>query len=193
MLPRLQYLTIENVVEYTSASIPLAVVAFLIIYALKAVVMVIPIPVLYVAAGVIFPWTWALAVTCMGLIVALTLGYLNGRGLGEDKVEEFIKKHPKVEAFLKDRGDNLSYLCFLSRLIPLPFDLLSMLYGAIKMPFSKYVTMSLLGVTPKAIPFILTATHISNPLSPEFIAPFTISLLIILGILVLQKNKKKSF
>ena len=192
MFPRLQYLTVENVVTYTATSKSLAIIIFLIIYALKAMIMIIPVPVLYVSAGIVFPLSWALIVTYVGLVITLTIGYLNGRGLGQDKVNEFISSHPKVKKFLKDGSDNLTFLCFLSRLIPLPFDLFSMLYGAIEIPFSKYITMSLLGVTPKAIPFILTATHIHNPLSAEFIVPFSASLLVILGVLLLQKNKRSS-
>ena len=180
VLPRLPYITVENLVENTSNSISLAVISFLLIYALKAIVMVIPIPVLYIAAGIIFSLPWAIIITYLGLSVALSIGYLNGRRLGKEKVTDLINKHVKGKRILKKKTDNLDNLCFLSRLLPLPFDLLSMFYGAVKMPFKKYIIMSLLGVTPKVIPFILTSTHIANPLSFAFIAPFFLSLIVIL-------------
>jgi len=189
MIFEFRYVTVENLVEHVSDSIFLAIISFLLIYAVKAVVMIIPVPVLYVAAGIVFPLPWAIVVSYLGLIIALSVGYFNGRRLGEKKVTVLINKHIKLENVLKGKMRNLDHLCFLSRFIPLPFDLLSMFYGALKMPFDKYLTMSLLGVTPKVITFILTSTYISKPWSIEFMIPFILSLTVVLvGIFIHAKN-----
>jgi len=190
LLPRIQYLTIDGIVEYTPTSPLVAFAVFMFIYAVKAVVMVVPISVLYVASGIVFPFYQAILITGVGVSVAMTIGYLNGRHLGYLKVQKFICKYPKVGVLLDDKRGNILYLCFLSRLIPFPFDLVSMFHGAVSLPFGKYVLMSLLGIAPKAIPLILTASHVTDMQSPQFITSLVISLGIVFGIVILQKKLK---
>ena len=192
IMPHLQFFSIENIVNYAPSSIPLAALVFLLIYTLKSVVMVIPIPVLYISAGIVFPLEWAVAITYLGLIIALSIGYVVGKRLGENKVNRIYARHQKIAGFLDSRKDNLSSLCFTCRVLPVPFDLFSMFCGALKMPFGKYIFVSLLGLTPKALPFIFTGASIGDPLSIEFLAPFSISFIIMLIVFnIYQKQNEK--
>lgn len=178
--PGLSSLSPEELLSYTPKSLILAALALWGIYCVKAVIMVIPVVALYVAAGIVFPTGYAILVTCIGLVIELTIGYYSGRWLGEKKVQETISRRPRISEFLGSRRDNLSLLCFISRIIPIPFDLLSMFLGSVRMPFVKYVLVSLLGLTPVMIPTVLVGESISNPLSPEFLLPFGASLIIVI-------------
>jgi len=169
--------------------IALTSVAFLAVYAIKAVVMIIPAPALYIAAGVAFPIGWALIITYLGLIISLSVGYFNGKKLGEKRATELISKNRKVADFLESKLDRLSYLCFISRILPFPKDLFSMLYGAIGMPFYKYIAISLMGMSPIMIPNVLVGHSIGTPISPEFLIPFGISLAVALVVFILYKGQ----
>ena len=163
ILPNLRMVSVENIVASTPASLPLAVLSFLIIFSVKSVVMLIPITVLYISVGIVFPYGgWAYMVAYLGVLLALSIGYFNGKRLGEDKVESLISRYPKMERFMEKRRENFTYLCFFSRLIPFPFDVFSMFSGAIKVPFVRYLVLSLLGLTPKLILFVFTGITIAR-------------------------------
>ena len=152
-------LSYEDIVNYAPASIPLAALCFFVIYAIKAVVMVIPVTLLYVAAGIVFTDGLAIAVTYLGLMIALSIGYLLGKVLGREKVHKMIEKRIKIKNILY-RNYNIMSLCFLSRLLPLPLDLPSMFYGAIGMAFHKYIISSLLGLTPLLVSCVIASEYV---------------------------------
>ena len=162
ILSNLRWISVENIVASTPASIPLAVLSFMIIFSVKAVVMLIPITMLYISVGIVFPLGWAYTIAYVGVILALSIGYFNGKRLGQDKVESLIGRYPKVENFMEKNRENLTYLCFFSRLIPFPFDVFSMFSGATKVPFVRYLVLSLFGLTPKLILFVFTGMTIAR-------------------------------
>jgi len=162
ILPNLRLVSVENIVASTPASLPLAVLSFILFFSVKAVVMFIPITVLYISVGIVFPFGWAYIISYIGVILSLSIGYFNGKRLGEDKVEKLISKYPKIGSFVERRRGNLTYLCFFSRLIPFPFDIFSMFSGAIRVPFVRYLILSLLGLTPKLILFVFAGITIAR-------------------------------
>ena len=162
VLPHLRTVSVEDIVENTPTSIPLAALSFLIFFSLKAIVILIPMAVLYTSVGIVFPPIWAFVIAYLGVSLTLSIGYFNGKRLGEEKVELLLKKYPKLDRYMKKRRGNLTYFCFFSRLIPFPFDIFSMFAGATKIPFLKYLLMSLLGLTPKLILFVFTGITIAN-------------------------------
>jgi uncharacterized membrane protein YdjX (TVP38/TMEM64 family) len=162
ILPNLRMVSVESIVANTPASLPLAMLSFLLFFSVKSVVIIIPITILYVSAGIVFPNAWPFIIAYVGVTLTLSIGYFNGRRLGEEKVEELIKKSSKLGNFMEKRRDNLTYLCFFSRLSPFPFDIFSFFSGAIKVPFAKYLVLSLLGLTPKLVLFVFTGITISR-------------------------------
>lgn len=184
--------TIAEVENYFRSSAWLAVIGILLLYAIKSITMTIPNSVLYVAAGLILPTWLAILVSYAGLIVSLSVGYFIGRKLGESKVYTLLAKRKRMTDFLDKHKNDLLPLCFITRLIALPFGFVSFFFGAVKIPFLKYVIISLLGVTPTMIPIIFSGAAISNPLSQEFLIPFVVSL-IVMGLAFLIYKKKMTF
>ena len=183
LLPYLEMISVETIVNFTPHSIWLAAFAFFAIYTLKAIVMVIPMKVLYVSAGIVFPVPWAIVVTYVGLVISLSIGYMNGRMLGEKGIER-LKKQKKIADLLEVKEHNLLILCFISRMSPIPFDLQSIFYGATKMSFWKHIFASLLGLTPVMLPFVFVGSSLDNPLSPQFLIPLMIGVAIIFVVLI---------
>ena len=186
----------NDIINYGVSSIPLALLFLVAAYSLKAVIMVIPGPVLYVAAGILFPAKWAIVITFLCLSLELTIGYINGKRLGKGKVNKLLTKNRYIAALFEERKDNLPYLCFISRVLPLHVDVVSMFFGAVKMPFGSHLFISLLGKSPVVIPYILAGAAITSPLTPEFLIPFAISLIITVSVfafsIFLQKRRKRT-
>lgn len=181
-------LLLEIVQNNYETSMLLTALGFLLLYAVKSVTMMIPNSVLYIAVGAFFPTWLAILITYAGLTLSLSIGYFSGRKLGETKVYKLIAKQKKTMAFLKRNEGDLLPLCFITRLLALPFGLASLFFGALKIPFFKYAALSLLGVTPTMLPIVFSGAAISNPLSAAFIVPFGLGLAITLIIFVVYKK-----
>jgi len=153
--PRLGSVSAESIAGNTFP-LPIALLVFLVIYAVKPVVMLLPVNVLYLAAGVLFSPVVAVVATYIGLALMLSVGYLNGRELGEAKVSDILAKHQKAASFLDSRR-NITSMCFLVRLFPMPKDLFSMFFGAVGMPFYKYLAVSLAGMSPVMLSSVIAA------------------------------------
>jgi len=186
-------LTLENIMNHEPVSLPLTMLAFFIIYAIKPIIMIIPVNMLYITAGLIFPAGWSILITYLCLAAALSVGYINGKKLGQNKVNEVLDKNKKAAVFLDNQKNNLLSMCFIVRLLPFPKDLFSMFFGAVGMPFYKYLVISLIGISPVMISTVLAGAYISTPLSPEFLVPFGASLAIILVLFIIYRvlNKRK--
>lgn len=198
LAPQLTKLTPRQILSYTPASLPLAALVMVGIYCCKSVLMVIPTYGLYIAGGMLFPVGWAIVVAYVGLAGEMALGFLLGRWLGKDQIGKLVDKYPKAKRFVGFLEGNSQLVCFATRLLPMPYpvDLGSMVFGASGMGFWKHLVFSLLGFTAVMIPFTLAGDNIENPLSPEFLVPFGISIgisvtLFVAYLLWQRKHKKK--
>ncbi|MCL2398143.1 MAG: VTT domain-containing protein [Defluviitaleaceae bacterium] len=187
----LNFLSDEIIVRNSEPSIWQAALGFIVIYIIKGIAMVVPSSALYIAAGVVFPSYIGILITYVGLAVSQSIGYAMGKKLGEEKVNTMLFKHKKVSNFLNKNKEHLFSLCFMSRMLHLPFGLVSLFFGALNVNFVKYSYMSLLGVTPLMIPTVLAGSAITNPLSAEFLVPFGFSSIITLAIFIAYKKKTK--
>ncbi len=192
LFPKFSKITVSDIIKYTPESLPLAALALLGIYCIKSVVMVIPMIILYVSAGILFPIGWAIGISYICIICELTIGYVIGMLTGKEKIEKLINKQEKIKNFFSTKKLNSYTTCFISRLLPLPCDMLNMLYGASGIPYSSYLIFSLLGLSPVMIPYVIAGRAITTPLSPEFLIPFGISLtLTFIMFIIFQKIVKR--
>jgi len=194
LIPYVNTLSAENIVNYAPASLPVAAAAFVAVYAMKAVTVVVPASVLYIATGIVFPPGWNILVAYLCMAATLSVGYALGKRTGEEKVREMLKKRKKIAKLLDSRKGNLTSLCFISRITHLPIDPCSMFFGAFNMPFLRYILISLLGLSPSMIPLVLAGSYIQKPLSKEFLIPFSICLVITLVIFIVYTiiNKRSA-
>lgn len=183
-------MSVEDIINYTPASPILAAIILLAAYCIKSIVVVIPISLLYICAGILFPTNWAFFVTFSGVFLESSIGYWMGKNMGREKVSDLIRKNKKVETFFSVQQNN-AITCLLARISPLPFDLVSPFFGASGMKFPVYVVFTLLGICPVMVPTVLAGTAILNPLSMEFLLPFGISLSISMIILVIYSAVMK--
>lgn len=178
LIPRFTQISVEDILSHTPESLPLAALTLLGIYCIKSFIMVIPVAILYISAGLLFPTGWAIVISYACLIVELSVGYLIGYQINTDKINKLINKNKKVRHFFSLQNANSGLTCFFARLFPLPLDIISLYFGASKVKYLTYLGLSLLGLSPKMIPYVIAGGAITTPLSPEFIIPFSISIAI---------------
>ena len=173
---RLNLFSIDFITGFAEISLWLTAFVIILLYALQGAIMFVPTGLLYIAAGLAFPTWQGILITYAGLAVSLSVGYFIGRKMGEEKVNTMLVKNKKVATFLGGSKENLLFLSFISRILPTPFGLVSLFFGAVKVPFPQYIFVSLLGLSPFMVPVVFAGAAITNPFSAAFLVPFGISL-----------------
>ncbi len=148
------------------------------LFCLKPLAVVSPSSALYLAAGVLLSPISALVVIYTGSVIEAGIGYALGRRLGAQQISRLMERDQRVKRLLTYQQDNSAGACFLTRILPVPFDLASMFYGASGTRFGVFLPFSLLGSTPWIISCTFAGNAINQPLSREFLVPFGICLLI---------------
>ena len=191
VISQLDYFSVENIIALMPDSLLLSVLIFVGIYVLKTLTMVFPISVLYIAAGIVFPTPVAIAVTYFCLTIAMTVGYVIGKKLGADRLNNWLGKHQKAANFIEARQANLSTFCLMSRLLKMQFDVVNMVSGALHIPYLKFLMASLVGVSPVVIPYIIAASSIYDPLSADFFLPLVLSIVFSFAVAFLHTRWQK--
>jgi uncharacterized membrane protein YdjX (TVP38/TMEM64 family) len=142
-------LSVESVLAIVPDSTVMAVLFFMGLYAMKSLAVMVPLALLYVSVGRVFPLYSAIFINVIGLSLATTLPYLIGRYTGEGFVTHLIKRHPKASQLTINKKGNQSLFAFVIRLIAIiPYDLGSMLMGSLKFTFGRYLVISILVKLP---------------------------------------------
>lgn len=177
LFPHVRELPVAELLDHAESPVVAALI-LIGLFCVKSVLFVIPLVALYIGAGVLFPVGWALAVVCAGLVCELLLAYWLGCYLAADWITEHVKKSAHAAKLLNTASRKKGTVCFLARLLPLPlpFDIVSMFLGANKIPLRVYLPLSLLGLCPTMIPWVVAGGAIATPLSAEFLVPFGISI-----------------
>ncbi len=161
--------SVQTLMSYTPPNPVAAAAVLLALYAFKSVTVFIPLILLEIVTGHLFSPGTALLVNFMGIIITLTVPYWIGRFAGMNTTQRLINKYPKFDAILHKQQDNSYFFCFLLRIIScLPRDIVTMYFGATKMPFRKNLIPGILGVLPGMILATLMGENIRNPDSPMF-------------------------
>ena len=183
--PFIPKLTLKDLLNYRPESSELAAIALVGLYCLKAIAMVIPLVMLYVVAGIIFPPGWAIIITYFCLFIEMTISFFVGRCLGSKRVLALVNESERAKKLMEFGCNNGLLSCFVVRFIPgPPFDLTNMLIGSTGMKYHQFIAGTLLGVTPGMIPLVLMGDAAADPLSPQFMIPFSISMLTVLFVAV---------
>ncbi len=142
----------EELLDYTPENLILAAFVLLGFYGLKSMSVVFPLTALFVAIGAIYPFGVAVLVNILGLSVSFTIPYLVGRASGGELVDAVAAKYPKARKILDYSHDNNLFASYISRaVVVVPGDIVSMIHGALRMPYKPYLLGSLVGVLPEML------------------------------------------
>lgn len=162
-------ITAESLLNFAPEEPVYAALFLVLLYAFKSLTMFFPIIILNVLGGFLFEPDHALIVNTVGVIVELAIPYWIGRASGAGLADKLCEKHKGLSRIFAMEAQNQNFLSFFLRtLFCLPGDAISMYFGAIKMPFHKYMLSSFLGILPGTIASTLLGTSITDPHSPMF-------------------------
>lgn len=148
----------------------LLILFLLLLYAGKTLSLVFPLKVPQLAAGLLLPAPFAVAVNLLGIGVSAAVGYGMGRLLGGDSVHRITGKNPQLAELLHEQNSNVFFFSFFLRsLVFLPLDAVSLYFGASEADLRSYLAGSLLGMLPNVLLSTLMGAALTDPKSPAFL------------------------
>ena len=175
-------ITVNNILNIIPQNPIPAVIILMLLYAVKSLSIVFPIIVLQIAGGFLFPPFVAVMVNILGSFIELSLPYLVGRISGQKYAEKLCLKDPKLaEIITHQTGNGFSQSFFLHIVSCLPGDAVNMYLGAVKIPYAKYISGSLLGCFPGILTATIMGTSITDPSSPAFWISASVTVILSVG------------
>ena len=163
------HLTAEAILSWQPENLFLAAVILLFVFAVKSVLVFVPIMIPQILAGHLYSREMAILINFLGLVVVMSLPYWIGKSLGSAKMERLIRKYPKIQNILKTQEDNQMAFCFMLRACAVPpADIVTMYLGASGMPYLTNTIGGTLGCFPGMVLTTLLGANIRNPESPAF-------------------------
>jgi len=151
-----------------------------------------PVPVLALAAGLLFGFLPGTIYTLIGATLNSAIMFLMAKVLAKDAVTNLLqRKLPKKwSSFLFDLDEKRGFgIIFILRLIPaMPYNLINYGAGLTTIKFSSYMLATILGILPGTLVFLSIGNQALNIYNPAFIV--SIILLILLTIFSLILGKK---
>ena len=180
-----------------ASSIFIAELIILGVYAVKAVMMVVPASLIYISVGMAFDPKRAVIVNLLGIALEVTVTYFLGKFLGKDAVEKKIRNTKVGEKFFTMLDKNRNAAIFLMRFIPaFPIDFSSLFMGAFDFKFFPYLIFSVLGIAPRVIAFTVIGEGIYELIPMKYIVLAVICAIpVVTAVLLIKKfvvKKKKS-
>ncbi len=185
--------SIQNLLNYSPSNPFFATIFFLILYLIKPILFVIPVPILQIVVGMVFPPLLALGINLIGLVIACTVAYGIGSILGKNRVEALLNKFEKGEELKKNRQQNEGFFVFIIRSIGLvSMDITGMFFGSVQTPFIKYIISSTLGLMPSMLIATFIGHTADDPSSPSFILSLIVKIILVITSLKYYKYKYKN-
>lgn len=132
----------------------------------------IPMGVLCVISGMVFPMHIAILINLVFTAFFFTVKYIEGKWIGGGWAMMIlnIRQVRFVKQWVLFKGSGNPYILLVSRLVPtIPFGMVSKLYGSMHYDFLKYLVLSLLGFAPRLFIYTKIGSVIYNPFSRELI------------------------
>ena len=172
----------------------LAPVIFVAVYALRAVVLVIPVGVMSLAGGLAFGKWWGTVLILAGATIGSCLSFLIARYFGRGFIESMKWLHRgRIKEFDAEAGKNGFKLILFVRLIPLfQYDAVNFGAGLSKIKLRDFALGSLIGMIPGGFINAVMGSSLENVASVQFIVALGAFILLALVPLIYMKMKKKT-
>ena len=162
--------TPENVRQYILKFGVLSPVVFIIIYTLRAVILVIPVGVMSLAGGLAFGKWWGTLYILIGATGGSCLSFLIARYLGRGVIERLgVFKRGRLKSFDEGVEKNGFRVILSMRLIPLfQYDAVNFGSGLSKMRLRDYALGSFIGMAPGGFINAMLGSSLENIISVQF-------------------------
>lgn len=184
-------LTPDDIFSFTGGNVLLEIGIILLIYVVKSVLFFIPVAFVYILTGNLFPPLYSILLNILGISITLSLTFFLGRKLEKDFVEKIIRRSQKAKKFMENTDKSNATLFALRASGIFPVELISLVCGCTGYGYWSFLGLSLLAMVPTLIPFTIMGEALRNPLSKEFLLPFVIVILMMVGSLIFYKVRNR--
>lgn len=172
-------LTPTNIKNYILQFGILSPIVFILIYSLRAVILVLPVGVMSLAGGLAFGKWLGTIYILLGATLGASLSFLIARFFGRSFIENFKWMHKdRIRSF--DEGiekNGFRFILFL-RLIPLfQYDAVNFGSGLSKMKFRDYIIGTFIGMIPGGFINATLGSSLENIISIQFFVALAIFIL----------------
>lgn len=180
------FINVEYFVASFNRGIALLLVALL--FLIKTVIPFLPFSVIFISCGMVFPTPVAVFISVLGIAMFSSIKFYWGKRRGGGGAHRLAGKSQNVTRFMGFGGNGNKWMLFVLCFVPVfPLGTVSRAYGATKMSHSTFLTIALLGFSPRLVLWSYIGVNIFNPFTPAFVTPFIV-LLLISGISLLILN-----
>lgn len=165
-----KYLSIKHLRNYILSYGNFAALAFVVIYSVKPVLLVIPASLLSILAGNVFGPMYAFLLSMIGCFFSASLAFALAHMLGKP----FVDKILRGKAFNLDKGiEKHGFLIMLLMRLAFvfPYDPLSYAAGLTKMKYTDFILGTMLGIIPEMLSYSFMGKHLSKPFSIKMLVP----------------------
>ncbi|MDY6933923.1 MAG: TVP38/TMEM64 family protein [Spirochaetota bacterium] len=185
--------TPTNIKNYILQFGVLSPIVFIIIYSLRAVILVLPVGVMSLAGGLAFGKWWGTLFILIGATSGSCLSFLIARYFGRSFIENFAWLHKgRIKSF--DEGTEkhgFRFILFL-RLIPLfQYDAVNFGSGLSRMKFRDYALGSFIGMIPGGFINAMLGSSLEDIISVQFFAALSIFVLMMFIPAIFKSIKKR--
>lgn len=185
-------LTVEELVAASPKQIILSACLILVYYVLKSFIVIVPVLVVQIAAGLLFPVPLAILINLLGLVITLSISFWLGRFTGKNYVDKLIKRYPKSAIVQTLPQKNEFFFCFLIHSLCLfPMNMIGMFVGSLDISYRNYFFGAFLGSLVRVISVTVVGSSATEPSSPAFIISLLVTLLVSLASIVAYKVRAK--
>ncbi len=175
----LRSITVSHIVDASPNTWIFAILIVLVYYVLKSFIMIVPVLIIQIAVGVIFPLPIALLVNLAGLMITLSISYGMGRLRGRNYVEKLIVKYPKSAVIETLPKKNPFLFCFIIHSISIfPMNMIGMFAGALHITYKHYFYGALFGSFVRVVSVTVMGTAATKPTSPTFLISLLVTILV---------------
>jgi len=167
-------------------------IVFILIYSLRAVILVLPVGIMSLAGGLAFGKWWGTLFILIGATLGSCLSFLMARYLGRGFIEKLgVLKKGKLRNLEEGVEKNGLRMILFMRLIPLfQYDAVNFGSGLSKMKFRDYALGSFIGMIPGGFINALLGSSLENVISLQFFIALGIFILLMFIPAIYKKIKQ---
>jgi uncharacterized membrane protein YdjX (TVP38/TMEM64 family) len=167
---RLPHISMSNLRSYILGYGSFSVLIFLVLHALKPVIIILPTVLLSVVAGSIYGLVAATALSVIGCFLSATSAFYIARIVGRHHAVKLSKgKLIKLDRNIEKNGFKVMLIMRLSMIFP--YDALSYTAGLTRMSYSDFILGTTLGIVPEMIAYSFLGDNLKNPSSFKLFVP----------------------
>jgi uncharacterized membrane protein YdjX (TVP38/TMEM64 family) len=170
-----------------------APVVFIVIYALRGAILVIPVGIMSFAGGLAFGMWFGTIYILIGATLGASLSFMIARYFGRQFIETFSWLHKgKIKQFDEGIEKNGFRMMLFMRLMPLfQYDAVNFGAGLSKIKFRDYVLATFIGMAPGGFINAMLGSSLEKIVSIQFLAALGFFILLMFIPMIYKKIKRK--